>query len=142
MADLTRMGAGAKRVAETILYGAGGQAVSLRMPLAAVAGVLGEQLGQPAAGSSDTELAPVFVRALDSGKEGSGERWELLAGAGAVASLAGDDTVQTALGMFATAVGVVVEGQLLRVVKVSHRSVGTAVYLYRLELAGSIGETT
>ena len=115
--------------------------MSLRMPIAAIAGVLGEQLGLPVAGVSDSELAPVFVRVLDTGKDGRGQRWELLAGASAVARLAGDDTAETALGMFASAVGVVIEGQLLRIVSVTHRSVATSVYLYRLELVGSVRET-
>lgn len=132
---------GARRAAERVLRGAGGQAVALRMPLAAVTGVLGEQLGLPTAGTSDAELAPVFVRALGTDGDGSGQRWELLVSAVAVTHLAGDDTVETALGMFATAAGVVVDGQLMRIVGVSHRTVGTKAYLYRLELAGSVGDT-
>ncbi len=131
---------GARRVAQTTLRCAGGQAVSLRMPVAATVGLIGEQLGLPTAGVSDIELAPVFVRGLEAGADG--ERWELLAGASAVALLAGDATVETALGMFATAVGVVMEGQVLRINAVSHRTVGAGVYLYRLELVGPVRETT
>lgn len=141
MANLTRMGAGVQRVAQRVLYSAGGQAVMVRMPVAAIAGVLGEQLGLPTAGVSDMELAPVVVRSAGSASETTGEQWELLAGATAVAALAGDETVETALGMFATAVGIVVDGELLRIGGVSYRTVGTAVYLYRLELTGSVNAT-
>lgn len=141
MADLTRMEDGARRATERVLRCAGGQAAALRMPLPAVSGVLAEQLGMPAAGTSDVELAPVSVRFLGAYKDGGGQRWELLVGAVAVSKLAGDDTAETALGMFATAVGVVVDGQLMRIVAVSHRTVGAKAYLYRLELAGSVQDT-
>lgn len=138
MADLTNLGTGAQRAVQTLLFGAGGQTVMLRMPVAAVAGVLGEQLGMPTAGTSDVELAPVVVRPTGTeGKQG-GTRWELLAGATAVAALAGDDTAETALGMFSNAVGVVMDGELLRIERVNYRTVGSAVYLYRVELVGAV----
>ncbi len=137
MADLTNLGPGMQRVAETVLRGAGGQTVMLRMPVAAEAGVLGEQLGLPAATFNDAELAPVVVR--EQSQSTGGERWELLVGGSAVAVLAGDPSVTGALGMFAQAVGVVVDGELLRIESVSYRTVGNAVYLYRLELQENKG---
>lgn len=139
MADLTASGPGLQRVAESVLRAAGGQAVALRMPVAGVAGVTAEQLGLVAATFADLELAPVVVRELGAGTGEAGERWELLVGGSAVAGVAGDATVASALGLFAQALGVVMDGVLLRIESVSYRSVGTAVYLYRVELRESAG---
>lgn len=60
-------------------------------------------------------------------------------GGTAVAALAGDATVTSALGLFAQAVGVVMDGVLLRIESVSYRTVGTAVYLYRVQMRESAG---
>ncbi len=134
------MGAGAQRAAERMFYGVGGQSVMLRMPVAAVAGVLSEELGLPTTGTSDAELGPVLVRAMAGGTT-EGARWELLAPAKVIAGVAGDATVATALGMFAEAVGVVVDGELLRIARVSYQTVEMAVYLYRVEMVGAVGGT-
>ena len=139
MADLTASGPGIQRVAESVLRAAGGEAVLLRMPVAGVAGVVAEQLGLVAATFADSELAPVVLRETSAGAGEAGERWELLVGGSAVAGLAGDATVASALGLFAQALGVVKDGVLLRIETVSYRTVGTAVYLYRVELRESSG---
>ena len=139
MADLTASGPGIQRVAESVLRVAGGQTVLLRMPVAGIAGVVGEQLGLVAATFADSELAPVVLRELGAGEGEAGERWELLVGGSAIAALAGDATVGSALGLFAQALGVVLDGVLRGVDSVSYRTVGSAVYLYRVQLRESAG---
>ena len=139
MADLTASGPGIQRAAESVLRAAGGQAVLLRMPVAGVAGVVAEQLGLVAAEFADSELAPVVVREMGAGTGEAGERWELLVAGSSVAGIAGDASVASALGLFAQALGVVMDGVLLRIESVNYRTVGRAVYLYQVELRESAG---
>ncbi len=132
MADLTKLGDGVQRMTETVLRGAGGRSVQVRVPRPGVADDVTEQLGLAAAAFDDVDLAPCVLRLLTS--EGA-ERFEVQVAARAVAEVAGSE-VALVLAWFAEAAGVVVDDELLRIVSVSYRDLAGVPYVYRLELTG------
>ncbi len=93
-----------------------------------------EQLGLATATFDDVEMAPCVMRLLSAN---GAERQELQVAARAVAASAGGSDVGLVLAWFAGAVGVVVDGELLRILDVSYRDLAGVPYVYRLELAGT-----
>ena len=134
VADLTKLGDGALRAAETVLRGAGGRSVLVRVPQPGAANDVTEQLGLAVATFDDVEIAPCVLRLLST----SGEmRQELQVAARAAATAAGGTDPALVLAWFAGAAGVMVDGELLRVLNVSYRDLAGVPYVYRLELAGA-----
>ena len=134
MADLTKLRDGVLRAAETVLRGTGGRSVLVRIPQPGAAGTVGEQLGLAAAAFDDVEIAPCVLRLLSSNGE---VRQELQVAARAVTTAAGGSDPALVLAWFAAAAGVVVDGELLRVLDVSYRDLAGVPYVYRLELMGA-----
>jgi len=132
MADLLEAGQGAVRTAETLLRGAGGRAVLLKLPLAAAGGDVSEQLGLASPEFNDVELAPwVFRKA--------GARGELLVFCAAVQKVVGSLEFDAAEVLFKTATGVLVDGVLLGIESVVPvESVGVAI-CYRVGLKAAVG---
>lgn len=131
VADLTKLGDGAQRVTEAVLRGTGGRSVLVRVPRPGAVNEVAEQLGLVAAAFDDVEIAPCVMRPLTE----AGDRIELQVAARAVASAAGGGDLSLVLAWFAGAVGVVVDGELLRILGVSTRDLAGVPYVYRLELA-------
>jgi hypothetical protein len=129
MADLLLTGAAAVRTAEALLRGTGGRAVVLRIPAPALQGEA-DQMGLAAPEFQDVELAPCVFRKC-------GQRSELLVSADAVQRMVGALSFDSAKVLFATAAGVLVDAQLLRVESVTAvESAGVAV-CYRVKLAAA-----
>ncbi len=134
VADLTKLGDGALRATETVLRGAGGRSVLVRVPQPGTANDVTEQLGLAVPVFADVEIAPCVLRLLST----SGEiRQELQVAARAAATAAGGGDPALVLAWFAAAAGVVVDGELLRVMDVSYRDLAGVPYVYRLELVGA-----
>ena len=120
---------------DSVLRGTGGRSVLLRQAVPGESGDVTAQLGLGQTTFEDAELAPVVLRPLGRAVDGAGgEQWELLVSARAVTEMAGGPTASEALALFAEAVGVVVNGVVLRIGEVSYRELSGVPYLYRVEL--------
>ena len=136
VADLTKLGDGVLRVTEAVLRGAGGRSVLVRVPQPGAANAVAEQLGLATATFADVEVAPCVGRVLSTTGD---ERLELQIAARSVAAAAGGPDVSLAMAWFAAAVGVVIDGELLRILSVTYRDLAGVPYVYRLELGGAVG---
>jgi hypothetical protein len=101
--------------------------VLLRMPGAAVSGDEAEQMGLVAAEFEDVALMPCVFRK-------AGERNDLLVSAVAVAKVVGSLAFDSAAELFARAVGVVVDAELLRIDTMTPVEVDGAAICYRVRL--------
>lgn len=119
-------GEGMLRTAETLLR-TSGRDVLLRVPLPAIAGEEGEQLGLAEPQFHDVELDPCVFR-----KVGSTD--ELLVSAVAVQKAVGSLEFDSAHVLFATAAGVLVDGVLFLVGDVTALQSGDAAICYRVGL--------
>lgn len=116
---------GAGRMADALLRGVGGRTVLLRVSAPAVAGDDGEQVGTTIPQFRDLPLTPVAFRRV-------GNRGELLVSASAVETLVGSLEFGSAVLLFASAAGVLVDGALLLVTRVVSAEAFGEVYLYRI----------
>ena len=133
MADVRMAGDAALRAAESLLRCAGGQAVFLRVPTAAGAGV-DEQLGLATPEFQDEELSPVVFRKARPQLAGDVPRWELLISAVSVNGLIGLTGMVDASALFAGAFGVVVGEDLMEIESMSTSEMDGAPYIYRVVL--------
>jgi hypothetical protein len=127
MADLEQGAEGALRRADVALRTTGGQAVLLRMPQPAANGDDAEQLGLATPAFSDVELAPAAFRK-------SGKETILIISATAVASLTGSLLFDSADVLFATAVGLIVNGVLFDLVGWTAAQSNGRTYAYYVSL--------
>ncbi len=144
VADLVNGGEGAVRAADSLLRAAGGRAVLLRMPAAASAGDVTEQLGLATPLFQDVELAPVVFRkaraaGITSSAAGMVARWELVVSAAAVTAVVGSLGYSAASVLFETAFGVVVDGVPMEIVSATSSEVFGVAYVYRLVLHAPVG---
>jgi hypothetical protein len=118
----------AKSAAETLLRVLGGTHIYIRVPLAFANPGDAAQLGLAGAGSEDVQLTPVvvLVSRVDRKKK------ELLISAGALLRAREIRDAVTARQFFDSAIGVVVNGELLRVVSIEHEEMGGEAFLYRV----------
>ena len=130
---------GQVRMADALLRGLGGRTVLLHISSPAVEGDLGEQVGLGVPHFEDVELGPVVFRRVlvGRGNKTAAGTCELLVSAAAVERLVGSLAYDSAAVLFASAVGVLVDGAVLRVVSVASAQAFGAVYLYRLGLVGA-----
>jgi hypothetical protein len=124
----------ASRIADTLLRVVGGREVQLRVPTQPSPGD-GGQLGQPSPAFEDYSLAPVvFRRLLPTMTKGEPNRYELLISSNAVTNLVATLAVSSAEAMFQTAVGVVVDSNVMPIVAIGASEAFGAAYLYTLTL--------
>ena len=116
----------AKQAAETLLRLLGGTHIYVRCPLTFAETGDAAQLGKTGAASEDVELAPCVVMS------GAKQQKELLITAGALLRERQIAEPIAAKQFFESAVGVVVGGQLLRVVSVEWEELGGEAFLYRV----------
>ena len=130
---------GAVRMADALLRTLGGRTVLLRIPAPAIQGDAGEQLGLGVPTFQDVELGPVVFRRVlvGRGNETAAAASELLVSASAVERIVGSLAFDSAAVLFASVAGVLVDGDLLRVVAVTSAEAFGAVYLYRVGLLGA-----
>ncbi len=127
MADVRKAGEGEVRAAETLLRATGGRAVTLRTAQPAAGGDEAEQMGLSAPQFQDVELTPCVFRRL-------GSRRVLMVSAAAVKRVLGALDFDSAKVLFETAVGVVVDDELMEIEAMTPvESQGVAV-CYRVTL--------
>ena len=120
--------------ADTLLRSTGGRSVLLRMPLPPTAGDNGEQVGLATPQFQDVELAPVtFRKALaTAGTEGLAS--QLLVSASAVAALVGSLAYDSASVLFASAAGILIDGDLQQIEAAIPMQNAGVTYMYLLRL--------
>ena len=124
------------RAAEALLRGTGGRTVLVRMPMPAMAGDDGEQLGLETPQFQDVALGPVVFRRSTSPIADT----EVLVSAMAVETIVGALAFDSAQVLFAQALGIVVDDALYEVEWVRSSEAFGVVYLYRVGLRGALSE--
>ena len=114
------------RVADALLR-ASGRGVMLRVPMTAVAGDASEELGLAAPMFQDVPLEPAVFRKF-------AETTALMVSANAVATAVGVRGAESATAMFATALGVLVDGVLYAITSCKAGQAMGSAYCYVLGL--------
>ena len=130
-------GAAAITAASTLLRECGGRTVLLRMPLPAVQGDAGEQVGLAVPEFQDTALGPVVFRKVRPLIATDSVTYEVLVSAEAVLAVVGSLEYGSAEVLFAQALGLVVDRALLQVSAVTTSELFGVVYLYRVKCFGA-----
>ena len=126
-----------QRVADTLLRSLGGSIVLLRLPTNAQAGADNEQLGLAAPSYEDIPLSPAVFRRVRAGmKDGQANRYELLISASSIQTQLGLLQLVSADEIFAMAVGIFVDGELMPIESAAEAEMFGQPYLYRLVLRG------
>lgn len=126
-----------QRMADALLRSLGGRTVLLRLPTPAQTGVDAEQLGLTMPSYEDIPLSPAVFRKVRPGmKEGQVNRYELLISAASVQAQLGLLQLPSADALFAMAVGVYVDRELMLIESAAEAEMFGQPYLYRLLLEG------
>jgi len=138
------MSAARVRMADALLRSLSGRTVLLHIPAPAIPGDIGEQIGLAVPLFQDVPIGPAVLRKVRA-KIATAEterpaEFELLVSASAVAKIVGSLEYQSADLLFASACGVVVDGELLEVTSVTSAEGFGSVYLYRLGLRASAAD--
>jgi hypothetical protein len=120
------------RAADVLLRTTGGRSVLLRVAAPAVAGAQGEELGLATPAFQDVVLGPVVFRRVESTAK-------LLVSASAVGGIVGSLAFDSAVVLFETAAGVVVDGVVFGIEASVASQVGGEVYCYCLTLRAPVG---
>ena len=134
MADLRMASDAARRAAESLLRSTGGRAVLLRLPAAASAGSVNEQIGLSTPEFLDVEMSPVVFRKARPRLGQDIPRWELMVSAISISSVLGLTGVTDASELFAGAFGVLVDSSLMEIESVSTSDMNGSPYVYRVLL--------
>lgn len=143
-ADLSVRNASAspQRAADSLLRCLGGRTVLLRLPTNAVSGSDAEQLGAGSPSYEDLPLSPaVFRRLRPKIREGNANKYELLISASSVYAQLGLMELASTDQLFAMAIGVFVDGELMLIEAASEAEAFGCPYLYRLILAAPQNQT-
>ena len=131
-----------RRAADALLRCVGGRTVLLRLPTNAVAGSDSEQLGAASPSYEDIPLSPaVFRRLRPKLRAGAANQYELLISASSVQAQLGLMELGSTDQLFAMAVGVFVDGELMLIVAAAEAEAFGCPYLYRLILAAPNNQT-
>ena len=126
-----------QRMADALLRSLGGRTVLLRLPTPAQPGVNGEQLGLTTPSYEDIPLSPaVFRRVRPEMEGGKVNRYELLISASSIHAQLGLLQLPSADALFAMAVGVFVDQELMLIESAAEAEMFGQPYLYRLLLEG------
>jgi len=126
-----------QRMTDALLRSLGGRIALLRLPTNAQTGVDGEQLGLSTPSYEDIPLSPAVFRRVRAGiKEGQVNRYELLVSASSIQAQLGLLQLASTDEIFAMAVGVFVDGELMLIESASEAEMFGQPYLYRLLLRG------
>ena len=126
------------RMTDALLRNLGGRTVLLHIPAPAVPDDIGEQVGLATPLFQDTPIGPVILRKIRPKiatftTERTAES-ELLVSASAVAKIVGSLGYDSADVLFASACGVLIDGELLEITSATSVEGFGSVYLYRLGL--------
>jgi hypothetical protein len=135
---------GRVRMADTLLRSVGGRTVLLHVPAPAIPGDLGEQLGLATPLFQDVELCPAVLRKVrakiaTAATEHPAE-YELLVSASAVEKAVGSLAYDSADVLFASACGVIVDGDLREITSVTTAEAFGEAYLYRVGLRAAAAD--
>jgi len=125
-------GAAAARAADAMLRTLGGTQVILLFPAAGMPGDPEAGLGLIDPGVVQAPISPVIVRELPTENNGPRRRIELLAGCSALAEQVSQRGVASADVLFATALGLVYEGEVFHIEGYFVERLEGMAYLYRV----------
>ena len=134
MADVRLASDAARRVAESLLRGSGGRAVSLRVPAPVSEPTINEELGLASPEFQDIELSPVVFRKARAQGRSAGTFWELIISAISVGQVLGTVGDSDASALFAGAFGVLIDGTLMEIESMSASDMDGSPYVYRVVL--------
>lgn len=125
-------GAAAARAADAMLRTLGGTQVILLFPAAGMPGDPVAGLGLIDPGVEQAPISPVIVRELTTENSGPRRRIELLAGCSALAEQVSQRHVASADVLFATALGLVFDGEVFHIEGFVVERLEGMAYLYRV----------
>jgi hypothetical protein len=133
--DVSR-GFAAVRAADALLRTLGGATISVRVPLGVVADGSANELGLAGAATEDVALSPVVVRRATGARLGQTKnvrgRVELLISATSLATAKDIIDAAASEAFFDSALGVIHDGILKRIVSFAVEDFGGMPYLYRV----------
>ena len=132
------------RMADALLRTLGGKTVRLHIPVPAVPGDIGEQLGLAQPQFQDMKLGPAVLRKvrpkIATAQTERPAEYELLLSASAVDRAVGSLAYDSADLLFALAAGVDVEGEPMQIISATGVEAFGRVTLYRLGLRASAAD--
>lgn len=131
-----------QRAADALLRCLGGTTALLRLPTPAAAGADAEQLGAATPAYEDIPLSPaVFRRLRPELRDGKSNRYELLISASSIQAQLGLLQLASTDELFAMAVGILVDGELMPIEAAAEAEAFGQPYLYRLIFRGPQSQT-
>ena len=121
------------RAADSLLRSLGGTCISLRIPSPLLSGGTPTEIGLAPPLYQDITLAPAVLRSLTNSKPALARaRYEILISASAVQKQIELNNFDSADDFFASSLGLVYQGDLLRVENVARDDFAGSPYLYRI----------
>ena len=132
MTDWRDSGVAATRAADAMLQAMGGEAVTLVLPLVALPDDPSAQLGLVDPGVQQLTLSPAATRTLNAPNRELRKRMEFLISATAVGAAVVTQNAASADALFDSALGVLYDGELLRIQDVVAEYIAGTPYLYKV----------
>jgi hypothetical protein len=126
-------GAAVVRAADSMLRALGGTEIMVMFPSLILPDDPSAQLGLVDPGVEEVAFSPVVVRILDTASTGPRRRLEFLISGATVAEELSSRNVATAEALFANALGVIYQGDLLHIENVTTEYFADAAYLCRVQ---------
>lgn len=120
------------RAADSMLRALGGTEITVLFPQATLPNDPSAQLGLVDPGVQEVEFSPVVIRILPTTGNGPRRQLEFLISGTTVAEELSSQGVTTAQALFANALGVMYQGNLLHIENVTTEYFADAAYLYRV----------
>ncbi len=125
-------GAAVVRAADSMLYALGGTEISVMFPSLTLPDDPSAQLGLVDPGVEEVPFSPVVVRIMEAGSTGPRRKLEFLISGATVTEELSSRNVATAEALFANALGIVYQGDLLHIENVVTEYFADAAYLCRV----------
>ncbi|MGH9529484.1 MAG: hypothetical protein ACRD2S_06135 [Terriglobales bacterium] len=125
-------GAAVVRAADSMLYALGGTEISVMFPSLTLPNDPSAQLGMVDPGVEEVPFSPVVVRILETASTGPRRRLEFLISGATVTEELTSRNVATAEALFASALGILYQGDLLHIENVVTEYFADAAYLCRV----------
>ena len=125
-------GAAVSRAADSMLRALGGTEIRVMFPLLTLPNDPSAQLGLVDPGVEEVPFSPVVVRILETTSTGPRRRLEFLISGTNVAEELSSRNLTTGESLFASALGVLYQGDLLHIENVTAEYFADAAYLYRV----------
>jgi hypothetical protein len=125
-------GAAVVRAADSMLRALGGTEIMVMFPSLILPDDPSAQLGLVDPGVEEVAFSPVVVRILDTGSTGPRRKLEFLISGATVSEELSSRNVATAEALFANALGIIYQGDLLHIENVTTEYFADAAYLCRV----------